>query len=94
MLSIGEGFTLLARGVVADESPSSALNTRFSADALSQVNVNDKSARTGLILATNIVCVVLITLFVTTRLLVRRFMIGQFFIDDSKSFLEPPDSPR
>jgi uncharacterized membrane protein len=53
-------------------------------EMLSHINWSDKSVRTGLILAVTIACLVLIVIFVTTRLLVRRLMIGQLFLDDGK----------
>lgn len=58
---------------------------------LGQINLNEKSTRTGLILAVNIACITLISVFVITRLLVRRLMTRQFFLDDSESTLGSMD---
>lgn len=54
-------------------------------DELSHINWSDNSVRTGLILGVTVACVALIFIFVIARLLVRRLMTGQFFLDDSKS---------
>jgi hypothetical protein len=53
-------------------------------DMLAQIDWNDKSTRGAMILAVNIACIVLIVIFVTARLIVRRVMTRQFFLDDSK----------
>jgi hypothetical protein len=53
-------------------------------ETLAQIDWNDKSTRNALILAVNNACIVLIVIFVTTRLIVRRVMTRQFFLDDSK----------
>jgi hypothetical protein len=52
--------------------------------ALAGLDFSDKSVRTGLILAVNIACITLNVVFVSARLLVRRLMTRQYFLDDSK----------
>lgn len=54
-------------------------------DMVAKIDWSDKSVRTGLIMAVISACVALIVIFVITRLMVRRLMTGQFFLDDSKS---------
>jgi len=57
-------------------------------EQLAQLDWDDKSTRTCLILAVNFACIILIVIFVAARLLVRRLMTRQLFLDDSK----PPNS--
>lgn len=55
-------------------------------DMLSQIDWNDKSTRAPLTAAVNYACLVLIALFVSTRLIVRCAMTRHFFLDDGTSY--------
>ncbi|KAB5539469.1 hypothetical protein GE09DRAFT_1138949 [Coniochaeta sp. 2T2.1] len=52
-------------------------------EMLAQINWDDRSTRRALILTVIIVCMTFIVVFVTTRLLVRRLITRQFFLDDT-----------
>ena len=60
-------------------------NLDVTPEQLAQLDFDDKSVRTSLILAVNIACIILIVIFVAARLLVRRLMTRQLFLDDSKT---------
>jgi hypothetical protein len=57
-------------------------------DQLAQINLSDKSSIESLVWGVNIAGIILITVVVSARLAVRRFMIHQFFTDDRSS--NPP----
>lgn len=87
MATIGDSLRLLAARAApsVDSRQSNEVPEGLTPGVFGQVG----SARTGLILAVNIACITLISTFVITRLLVRRLMTRQFFLDDSESVLEP-----
>ena len=59
-------------------------------EMLAGIDWDDKSTRRALVMAVAYACMVLIVIFVSTRLSVRRLMTRQLFLDDGK-LLNPPE---
>lgn len=76
-LSNGTAQQMLSQGFLGAEPGSSP-------DQLDGLNFDDKRTRIPLMIAIVSTAIVLIAVFVTTRLCVRGFMTRRFFLDDSK----------
>lgn len=77
-----DGLTFVMARAPVEPRQFLGTTTDVTPEMLVEIDWNDKSTRAGMIMAVNIACIVLIFVFVATRLIVRRVMTRQFFLDD------------